>query len=138
MFNYPTSLADVEGSLIFSLEEFSNRFYPINSFASFYSFSFSTINSDLFLYCFSVMFSFISLEMSATELKTKRPEHCKYLSLYQSRPIYGSTVHRLINIQSWNVTKCGIFFSIIPPLAVHALLPSVLQYLDPIAEEVLS
>ena len=43
-------------------------------------------------------------------------------------------VGRLFKILSWNVTKLGLFFNIVP-FEVHTLLPPVLQYLDPIIKK---
>ena len=43
-------------------------------------------------------------------------------------------VGRLLKILSWNVTKLGLFFNIVP-FEVHTLLPPVLQYLDPISKK---
>ena len=42
-------------------------------------------------------------------------------------------VHRLTKILSWNKTKWGSFFNIVP-LVVHILFPSVLQWMDPIGK----
>ena len=46
----------------------------------------------------------------------------------------GRRVHSLTKILSWNVTKEGLFFNIIP-LVVHTLFPTMLQCLDPIGKE---
>ena len=46
-------------------------------------------------------------------------------------------VLRLTKIFSWNVTKWGLFFNIVP-LVVHTLLSSVLQCLDPIGQKVIN
>lgn len=56
---------------------------------------------------------------------------------YRKRLRVGWKFHKLFKILSWNATKWSLLFNIVPPprIAVCRILPSVLQFLDPISKE---
>ena len=63
----------------------------------------------------------------------KKSDSISYIYMYIHTHTQWSA-EKFIGWLSWNVTKWCLFFNIVP-FAVHTLLPSVLQYLDPIDQK---